>query len=59
LLVVLLLGAAGVGGFYVGQALTESPGPEVTTSDRGLTRVTLTETVATRTVTVVTGASGP
>ncbi len=49
-----LLVAVGVGGFLVGQGLTEAPGPELTTSDRGLTRVTLTETVATRTVTVVT-----
>lgn len=55
LLVLVLLAAAGVGGFFVGQGLTEAPGPELTTSDRGLTRVTLTETVATRTITVVTG----
>jgi hypothetical protein len=55
LLVLILLVVVGVGGFLVGQGLTEAPGPELTTSDRGLTRVTLTETVATRTVTVVTG----
>jgi hypothetical protein len=54
LLVVLALAAAGAGGFFVGQALTEAPGPELTTADRGLTRVTLTETVAARTITVVT-----
>jgi hypothetical protein len=54
LLVVLAVAAAGVGGFFVGQALTEAPGPELTTSDRGLARVTLTETVAARTITVVT-----
>ena len=55
LLVVVLLAAAGAGGFLVGQKVTKAPGPELTTSDRGLTRVTLTETVATRTITVVTG----
>jgi predicted anti-sigma-YlaC factor YlaD len=54
LLVVLLLAAAGAGGFFVGQALTEAPGPQLTTSDRGLARVTVTETVAARTITVVT-----
>jgi hypothetical protein len=54
LLVVLLLGGAGVGGFFLGQALTQAPGPELTTTDRGLARVTVTETVASRTVTVVT-----
>jgi hypothetical protein len=59
LLILLVLAGAAVGGFLVGQALTEAPGPELTTSDRGLTRVTLTETVATRTVTVVTGAATP
>jgi len=47
--------AVGVGGFLLGQGLTQAPGPELTTSDHGLTRVTLTETVATRTITVVTG----
>jgi hypothetical protein len=55
LLVLILLGAAGAGGFFAGRGLTKAPGPELTTSDRGLTRVTLTETVATRTITVVTG----
>lgn len=54
LLVLLLLGGAGVGGFTLGQALTEAPGPALTTSDRGLARVTVTETVAARTITVVT-----
>lgn len=54
LLVVLLLGGAAVGGFFLGQALTQAPGPELTTTDRGLARVTVTETVASRTVTVVT-----
>jgi hypothetical protein len=53
--VLILLAAVGAGGFLLGQGLTEAPGPELTTSDRGLTRVTLTETVATRTITVVTG----
>jgi predicted anti-sigma-YlaC factor YlaD len=55
LLVLILLAAVGAGGFFLGQGVTQAPGPELTTSDRGLTRVTLTETVATRTVTVVTG----
>jgi len=55
LLVVILLVAVGAGGFFAGQGLTEAPGPQLTTSDRGLTRVTLTETVATRTITVVSG----
>jgi hypothetical protein len=55
LLVLILLGVAGAGGFLAGQGLTEAPGPALTTADRGLTRVTLTETVATRTITVVTG----
>jgi hypothetical protein len=54
-LVVILLGVVGAGGFLAGQGLTEAPGPELTTADRGLTRVTLTETVATRTITVVSG----
>jgi len=54
LLVVLLLGGAGAGGFFVGRELTEAPGPEMTTTDRGLARVTVTETVASRTITVVT-----
>ncbi len=54
LLAVLLIAGAGVGGFFLGQALTEAPGPELTTTDRGLVRVTVTETVASRTVTVVT-----
>ena len=54
LLAVLLIAGAGVGGFFLGQALTEAPGPELTTTDRGLARVTVTETVAARTVTVVT-----
>jgi hypothetical protein len=53
-LAVLLIAGAGVGGFFLGQALTEAPGPELTTTDRGLARVTVTETVAARTVTVVT-----
>ena len=55
LLVLVLLAAVGAGGFLAGQGLTEAPGPELTTSDRGLTRVTLTETVATRTITVIAG----
>jgi hypothetical protein len=55
LLVLALLAAVGAGGFLAGQGLTEAPGPELTTADRGLTRVTLTETVATRTITVVSG----
>jgi hypothetical protein len=55
LLVLVLLAAVGAGGFLAGQGLTEAPGPELTTADRGLTRVTLTETVATRTITVVSG----
>jgi hypothetical protein len=55
-LVLILLVGAGVGGFLLGRALTQAPGPELTTSDHDLTRVTLTETVATRTVTVVTGS---
>jgi hypothetical protein len=55
LLVLVLLAAVGAGGFLAGQGLTKAPGPELTTSDRGLTRVTLTETVATRTITVVKG----
>lgn len=50
----LLLGGAGAGGFLVGREITEAPGPELTTTDRGLQRVTVTETVASRTVTVVT-----
>ena len=54
LLVRAAVAGAGVGGFFVGQALTEAPGPELTTTDRGLARVTVTETVASRTVTVVT-----
>ena len=53
-LVVLLLGGAGAGGFFVGREVTEAPGPELTTTDRGLARITVTETVAARTVTVVT-----
>jgi hypothetical protein len=52
--VVLALGGAAVGGFFVGQALTEAPGAQLKTSDRGLARVTVTDTVAARTVTVVT-----
>jgi hypothetical protein len=48
------IAGAGVGGFYLGRALTDAPGPELTTSDRALARVTVTETVAARTVTVVT-----
>jgi hypothetical protein len=55
LLVLVLLGAVGAGGYFTGRGLTEAPGPELTTSDRGLTRVTLTETVATRTITVIAG----
>ena len=35
LLAVLLIAGAGVGGFFLGQALTEAPGPELTTTDRG------------------------
>jgi hypothetical protein len=54
-LVLILLGGVGAGGFLLGQGITQAPGPELTTSDRGLTRVTLTETVATRTITVVSG----
>jgi hypothetical protein len=54
-LVLMLLVAVGVGGFLAGRRLTQAPGPELTTSDTGLIRVTLTETVATRTVTVTTG----
>lgn len=54
LLALLAIAGAGVGGFFLGQGLTEAPGPELTTSDRGLSRITLTETVAARTVTVVT-----
>jgi hypothetical protein len=51
---------AGVGGYEVGQGLAEAPGPELTTGERGLDRVTLTETVAARTITVVTrGTPGP
>jgi hypothetical protein len=59
LLILVLLAGAAVGGFLVGQALTEAPGPELTTSETGLQRVTLTETVATRTITVVTGTAKP
>jgi hypothetical protein len=55
LLALILIAAAGAAGFYAGRGLTRAPGPVLTTSDRGLTRVTLTETVATRTITVVTG----
>lgn len=55
LLVLVLLAAVGAGGFLAGRGLTEAPGPQLTTADRGLTRVTLTETVATRTITVVSG----
>ena len=54
LLALLAIAGAGVGGFFLGQALTKAPGPELTTSDRALTRVTVTDTVAARTVTVVT-----
>jgi hypothetical protein len=57
LLVVLAIAGAGAGGFFLGEALTRAPGPELTTSDRGLRRVTLTETVAARTITVVTRAT--
>ncbi len=53
-LVVLAVGGAAAGGFLVGRALTESPGPQLKTSDRGLARITVTDTVAARTVTVVT-----
>ena len=51
-----MLALAGVaaGGFLVGQAFTEAPGTQLKTSDRGLGRVTVTDTVAVRTVTVVT-----
>ena len=52
--VVLALGGAAAAGFLVGQALTQAPGPQLRTSDRGLARVTVTDTVAARTVTVVT-----
>jgi hypothetical protein len=52
--VVLALGGAAVGGFLVGQALSEAPGEQLKTSDRGLARITVTDTVAARTVTVVT-----
>ena len=50
----LAIAGAGVGGFYLGKALTDAPGPALTTSDRPLMRVTVTETVAARTITVVT-----
>jgi hypothetical protein len=53
-LTLLALGAAGVGGFLLGQALTKAPGPQLVTTDRGLARITVTDTVAARTVTVVT-----
>ena len=52
--VVFALAGAAAGGFLVGQALTEAPGEQLRTSDRGLARVTVTDTVAVRTVTVVT-----
>jgi hypothetical protein len=52
--VVLALGGAAAGGFLVGKALTHAPGPQLKTSDRGLARFTVTDTVAARTVTVVT-----
>jgi hypothetical protein len=52
--VVLALGGAAVAGFLVGQALTKAPGAPLRTSDRGLARITVTDTVAARTVTVVT-----
>jgi hypothetical protein len=54
LLVVVLVGGAGAGGFVLGREITAAPGPELTTTDRGLARVTVTETMASRTVTVVT-----
>jgi hypothetical protein len=53
-LAVAAIAGAGVGGFYLGRALTEAPGQQLTTSDHSLGRVTVTETVAARTVTVVT-----
>jgi hypothetical protein len=54
LVAVLAVGGAGVGGFYVGKAYSTAPGAQLKTSDRGLQQVTLTDTVAVRTVTVVT-----
>jgi hypothetical protein len=54
LLALLAIAGAGVGGFSLGRALTEAPGPTLTTSDRDLARITVTDTVAARTVTVVT-----
>ena len=53
-LAVVAIAGAGVGGFYLGRGLTEAPGQQLTTSDRNLGRFTVTETVAARTVTVVT-----
>jgi hypothetical protein len=52
--VVVALAGAAAGGFLVGRALTDAPGPQLKTSDRGLARITVTDTVAARTVTVVT-----
>lgn len=54
LVAVLAVGGAGVGGFFAGKAFSHAPGEQLKTSDRGLQRVTLTDTVAVRTVTVVT-----
>ena len=48
------IAGAGVGGFYLGRGLTEAPGQQLTTADHSLGRITVTETVAARTVTVVT-----
>jgi hypothetical protein len=53
-LALLCIAGAGVGGYELGQGLAEAPGPELTTGERGLDRVTITETVAARTITVVT-----
>ncbi|HEY3614951.1 MAG TPA: hypothetical protein VGK92_14660 [Gaiellales bacterium] len=52
--VVLALGGVAAGGFLVGREFSDAPGPQLKTSDRGLARVTVTDTVAARTVTVVT-----
>ena len=51
---VLAVAGAAVGGFYVGKAFSTAPGEQLKTSDRGLQRITLTDTVGVRTVTVVT-----
>lgn len=51
---IIAIAGAGVGGFFLGRELTEAPGQQLTTSDQRLARITVTETVAARTVTVVT-----